>query len=181
MRWKLMMPTRIGHVLAAYSLTAVLYAILCVLAGASIDPVRFTSPHGDGALFRQHGMPVLSVMGAVIWLFIIAVYLAAMQLLLHRKAGVAPPRSILAFLLTLLIVAIVHPLLIPLLLPPAWRAPYVQLFELVHSPVGASRIGLNAFALLTVVSLVQAMLLCGIIFDRPGASTSRSPNFKPAR
>jgi hypothetical protein len=64
---------------------------------------------------------------------------------------------------TIGVVAVVHPLLVPVLLPSTWRARYVQFFELIHAPVGAGRMGLNVAALLTVISLLQALLVHSII------------------
>jgi hypothetical protein len=154
---------------AAYAVTVALFAVLCLLAGAAIDPVRLTAPNGPtDAPFRQHGKPTFSATGSLIWLIAIAVYIAGLKFLFNRGIDFRLAETSAAFITSALIVAFVHPLLIPLLLPDAWRAHYVHMLEIVHSPVGASRIGLNVVMLLTVVSAIHAIIMAGILWREPG-------------
>jgi hypothetical protein len=61
MRWNTVTARQLGALMAVYALTASLCGVLCLLAGAAIDPVRFIAPNGAADMvFRQHGKPGLS-------------------------------------------------------------------------------------------------------------------------
>jgi hydrogenase-4 membrane subunit HyfE len=67
-----------------------------------------------------------------------------------------------AFIVSSVFAVVVHPLLLPALLPRTARAPYVQFVERIRLPVGAGRIGFHVVPMLTVVSLLQAAILVSL-------------------
>jgi hypothetical protein len=154
--------------LRTYVVTVMLYLSLWALAAKRVDPVRFIAPLPGAALvFRQHGQPIFSGIGAGVWMFVIAVYVLVCVSFV-RQANIVGTRTFAAVAVaSAAVVALVHPLLVPLLLPTHWRMPYVQFLAAIHSPVGASQIGLNLTALVTAVSLAQALIVYCIL-DRSG-------------
>jgi hypothetical protein len=129
-----------------------------------IDPVRWRHPLPDATdIEKYHGQPVFSAAGAGVWLAIAVLYIILIALLFRRTTATFSRTTTLGLCATIVIVAIVHPMLVPVLLPSTWREPYGRLFEFIHAPVYAGRMGLNVPMLLTVVSLLHALLVYGLI------------------
>jgi hypothetical protein len=65
-------------------------------------------------------------------------------------------------------------LLSPLLMPQAWRTPYVQSLQAIHFPVGAAHISFNMLGILTYVSAVHATVMFLVMYGLTKA-------FRPSR
>lgn len=145
---------------AAYGLTVAMNAILSGLAFIPLDPVRFVAASvNDPVALRYHGKPVFSLGGAVIWLAVIVAYVLVVAAVCGRLSLSRWKSLTAVFAGSVAIVAFVHPLLVPVLLPGAWPAPYVCALEGIRLPVGAARIGYNIPVLFTAVSALQATLV----------------------
>ncbi|MGH9424325.1 MAG: hypothetical protein ACRD3J_30410, partial [Thermoanaerobaculia bacterium] len=155
--------------------TVVLYASLLALAGLPIDPVRWRyASDAAPAIERYHGQPFFSITGTAVWLLALAVYVLAAALPFAQYGRIRFKPALIALCLSAMTTAFAHPLLIPVVLPRPWRTAYVQLLERIHCPVGAGRIGFNVVALLTSVSLLQAMLVCLVMWGAAESPRHRS-------
>lgn len=73
-------------------------------------------------------------------------------------------RMLMNVLISGVIVAVAHPLLLPLLLPAAWRTPYVQSLQAMRFPVGAAHMSFNMRGILTYVSAVHAAVVFLVMY-----------------
>jgi hypothetical protein len=148
-------------ILLAVSLlsTLSLYLALYGLASAAVDPVAWASPSSVEQEYRQHGKPVLSVSGIAIWSGLVVLYTAIIVWVSHGVA-VLPRRPAMSLLiLSLVIIAVVHPLLGPLLMPHAWRSNYVAFFERMRLPFGPSQRTFELSGWLLSAALPHAVLV----------------------
>lgn len=124
--------------LAALALwTAVCYSFLFLLGRLRVDPVVFAANPSRPELVA-HGMPQLSLIGALAWIGVLALYAAGSILLVARMSGsFRGRRPLLGFLVLFLLsasyVALVHPTLLLTVLSPQTRSAYSRFVE-AHVP-----------------------------------------------
>lgn len=124
--------------LAALALwTAACYSLLFLLGRLGVDPVVFAADPSRPELVA-HGMPQLSLAGALSWTGVLALYAAGSILLVARTFGpFRGRRPLLGFLVLFLLsasyVALVHPTLLLTVLSPQTRSAYARFVE-AHVP-----------------------------------------------
>lgn len=157
--------------------TSLLYVVLFWLAGIGVDPVNMAAAFADEPQYRQHGKPVFNSTGLLAWSFAVLVYGVVVSL-----TSPAPSRwarcSLCVALTTLLIVAFVHPLWIPVLLPPALRSGYVSFVGgMSWLPIGASQRTLDLKSVLTWVVMPHSFITVVTTFALSRRTPPREPEF----
>jgi hypothetical protein len=170
--WSMSLQMERASLLAlTYVLTVAMYAALLALASVPIDPVRWvpTAPSADPSL-RYHGQPVLDWIGIIVWTLLVVLYVIIVRLLFGLRLNLWRPvhSSALAVGISLCIVAIVHPLVVPMLLPLRLSVGYVQFFGSSHLPFGPALRSINVRYLLTAVAAVHTIILSTLFLFNAG-------------
>jgi hypothetical protein len=113
--------------------TAACYSFLFLLGRLGVDPVVFVA-NPSRPEFVAHGMPQLSLAGALSWIGVLALYAAGSVLLAARTfdsfRGRRPFLGFLVlFLLSASYVTLVHPTLLLTVLSPQTRSAYSRFVE----------------------------------------------------
>lgn len=133
------MSKRLLLVAAAEALLALCaFSVLFALGLARVDPIVWVG-NPSNPQFHQHGMPTFSWVGAAVWIALIALYAYLATAAGVRIISLPQRRSLatgapLLFLLTSLLIAVVHPTLLLTVLSPGARATYSRFIE-KHIPV----------------------------------------------
>ena len=113
--------------------TTACYSFLFLLGRLRVDPVIFVA-NPSRPEFAAHGMPKLSLPGALSWIAVLALYAAGSILLVARTFGSPRARRLLVgflvlFLLSASYVTLVHPTLLLTVLSPQLRSAYSKFIE----------------------------------------------------
>ncbi len=150
------------------ALTAALYVSLAIMGAATLDPVVMKSAPLNRPEYRQHGMPALNWNGIAAWCGVVAIYAVAVVLVCRIivPARWRWPMVISVAVASLLFMAILHPLLVPLLLPPWLRRNYLWVFETIQLPFGPSQRFMDLRDLLIVGAIPHSVLTYVILTMR---------------
>lgn len=166
-----MPPAWPARFLIAAVLTAATYLVLTALASVRVDPVVWVAPEPSEPQYRQHGKPVLSGAGMAAWIVVVLAYAAVAAAALAPRTARARAIALTA-IVSLVIVAVVHPSWVLLLLPEGWRWGYASAFERNGLPFGAARANWSPAVLLTFVAVPHALLTM-LMTAPPRASSNR--------
>lgn len=141
-----------------FALTVTLYVTIALMGRATIDPTVFTAPPMDRPEYRQHGMPIFSVKGVAAWCAIITVYAVIMAYYVRTDAAASWHVFVTVAVSSSVFLSVLHPLIVPLLLPDTLRRAYVGMFMAGRLPFGPSQRILDLRDLLVVGAAPHTVL-----------------------
>lgn len=168
--------------LALASLAA--FSLLALLAHFQVDPIRriFSSEPE----FRQHGKPVFSVAGAVLWMQVVAAYAIGSSLLAGRcwrlERSVAVALGLALGAAATVYISICHPLLLPTLLSTSQWESYSSVAERVaplrdiYYHFGFPRLKYQLLAGQILLAIATFLLVAAVSHIRGRSKPRRGPS-----